>query len=92
MLQLKQLTGQLKLDLSMMEVEQALQLGLSEANKLLGKQMKRADKLGARYVVIQGGDEAAAGGVLLRDMTDGSQQQIDIADALAVLGKLAAES
>ena len=58
----------------------------------LGKQMKRADKLGARYVAIQGGDEAAAGVVLLRDMTDGSQQQIDLADALAVLGKLAAES
>lgn len=54
----------------------------------LGKQLKRADKLGARHVVIQGGDEAAAGVVLLRDMADGSQQEIKLDEAAAQLAGL----
>lgn len=57
----------------------------------LGKQMKRADKLGARYVAIQGGDEAEKGVILLRDMTDGSQQEIDLADAVSHLHSMMKE-
>ena len=44
----------------------------------LGKQLKRADKLGARYVGILGADEAARGVIVLRDMQDGSQTDIAI--------------
>jgi len=47
----------------------------------LGKQMKRADKLGASLVVIQGTDEAARGMVILRDMADGSQEEVAMDDA-----------
>ena len=37
-------------------------------------QMKRADRAGARYVVIVGGDELARGEVTLKDMTTGEQK------------------
>ena len=42
----------------------------------MGKKMKRADKLGVRYVVIMGSDELANNTVQLRDMGDGSQVEI----------------
>jgi len=47
----------------------------------LGKQLKRADKLGARYVGILGADEAAKGVIILRDMQDGSQTDIPLDQA-----------
>ena len=47
----------------------------------LGKQLKRADKLGARYVGILGADEAARGVIVLRDMQDGSQTDIALDQA-----------
>ena len=46
----------------------------------LGKQMKRADRLKARYVVILGDDEAARNVVMLRSMADGQQSEIAIDD------------
>ena len=39
-------------------------------------QMKRADRAGARYVVIVGGDELARGEVTLKDMTTGEQRAV----------------
>ncbi len=47
----------------------------------LGKQLKRADKLGARYVGILGADEASKGIIILRDMQDGSQTDIPLDQA-----------
>ena len=38
--------------------------------------MKRADRAGARYVVIVGGDELARGEVTLKDMTTGEQRAV----------------
>jgi histidyl-tRNA synthetase len=40
----------------------------------LGAQMKSADKSGARVLVLVGEDEWARGGVVLRDLRDGSQE------------------
>ena len=45
------------------------------------KQLKRADKLGARFAVIYGEDEAKRGAIILRDMKDGSQRDIALKDA-----------
>lgn len=42
----------------------------------LGKQMKRADRLKARYVAILGDDEAERNVVMLRSMIDGEQTEI----------------
>ncbi|MGI9409452.1 MAG: histidine--tRNA ligase, partial [Hyphomicrobiaceae bacterium] len=44
-------------------------------------QMKYADKRGAPCVVIQGGDELAAGEVQIKDLIEGSRLSQDIADA-----------
>jgi histidyl-tRNA synthetase len=43
-------------------------------------QMKRADKLGARYVAILGEDELAKGAWTVRDMRESSQEQVALAD------------
>ncbi len=52
----------------------------------LKSQLKRADKIGARGVVIAGEDEAARGAVTWRDMRDGSQTEIPMDDIAARLG------
>ena len=43
-------------------------------------QMKRADKLGARYVAILGDDELAKGAWTVRDMRESSQESVALAD------------
>ena len=48
-------------------------------------QMKRADKLGARYVAILGEDELAKGAWTVRDMRESSQESVALADLPARL-------
>jgi len=57
-----------------------LQVETDFEGKSLKAQMRRAGKLGARFVVILGGDELAAGKVQLRDMDAGSQQDLPLAE------------
>ena len=38
--------------------------------------MKAANRMGARYVVVLGGDELAAGTARLKDMKDGSEREV----------------
>lgn len=47
--------------------------------KSLKAQMRRADKLGARFVLILGEDELTRGVAQLRDMADSSQREIELA-------------
>lgn len=49
----------------------------------LGKQMKRADRIKARQVVILGDDEAARGVAILRSMADGEQTEVALTDMVA---------
>jgi len=44
----------------------------------LKAQMRRADKLGARYVLIVGEEELKSGRAVLRDMEEKSQDEIDL--------------
>jgi histidyl-tRNA synthetase len=44
----------------------------------LKAQMRRADKNGARYVLILGEDEQRAGKAILRDMAEGKQEEIPL--------------
>nr|AAV31625.1 predicted histidyl-tRNA synthetase [uncultured alpha proteobacterium EBAC2C11] len=44
----------------------------------MGKKLKKADKAGIRLVVIMGSDELAKNIVLLRDLSDGSQQELPL--------------
>lgn len=45
----------------------------------LKAQMKYANKLGARYTLILGDDEIAAGKAQLRDMQEGTQREVELA-------------
>ena len=64
----------------------------------MGKKLKKADKAGIRLVVIMGSDELAKNIVLLRDLSDGSQQELpfelriraDLADVIAACLPLSA--
>jgi len=58
----------------------------------MGKKLKKADKAGIQIVVILGSDELAKNIVLLRDLSDGSQQELplgmgDKSDLAAVIAK-----
>ena len=44
----------------------------------MSKKLKKADKAGIRLVVIMGSDELAKNIVLLRDLSDGSQQELPL--------------
>ncbi|MBI4976241.1 MAG: histidine--tRNA ligase [Spirochaetes bacterium] len=48
-------------------------------------QLKTADKLGAKYTLILGPEEAAAGECMLRNMTDKTEKRVKIADAAGMI-------
>jgi histidyl-tRNA synthetase len=56
------------------------------AGKSLKAQLRRADKLGARRVLILGGDELARGVAQLRDMAAGTQYEVFLNELDARLG------
>jgi histidyl-tRNA synthetase len=58
---------------------------LDYEGKSLKSQMRRADKLRARYVLIMGEEELKKGRAVLRNMETKSQEEIPIADLLNVL-------
>jgi histidyl-tRNA synthetase len=47
-----------------------------EAGKSLGAQMKQSDKLGARWAVIVGEDEANANAATVKDLVTGTQEKV----------------
>ena len=51
----------------------------------LKSQMRRANKLGARYVVMIGDDELKRGKVTLRDMETKEQTEVEINDLPSML-------
>jgi histidyl-tRNA synthetase len=57
------------------------------ASRKLSKQLKWAADQGARYSLIYGADERAAGQVTLRDMATGEQTRAPIADVARHLGQ-----
>jgi histidyl-tRNA synthetase len=58
---------------------------LDYEGKSLKSQMRRADKLKARYVLILGEDELKRGKAVLRNMETKSQEEISISDILTVI-------
>lgn len=53
--------------------------------KSLKSQMRRADKLGARYVLILGEEELKKGKAILRNMANQSQEEIPIDNLIGIL-------
>lgn len=51
----------------------------------VGKRMKRADKVGARFAVLIGEDELAQGVATVKDLTTGTQERVELARLAARL-------
>ena len=60
----------------------AAQITLDAGGKL-GKQLKRANEIGARFAVVIGPEEAQAGIVNLKDLVSGEQHKLALAEAVA---------
>ena len=61
----------------------SVEIGLE--GRSLRSQMRTADKLGAKYVAMIGGEEIEKGVITLRDMRDGQQEAIDIQVVVSTL-------
>jgi histidyl-tRNA synthetase len=51
----------------------------------LKAQLKQANRLGVKHTIIVGGDEAARGNVVLRDMSSGTQEEVPAGEVLAAV-------
>ncbi|MEM2951184.1 MAG: His/Gly/Thr/Pro-type tRNA ligase C-terminal domain-containing protein, partial [Nitrososphaeria archaeon] len=58
---------------------------LDYEGKSLKSQMRRADKLRARYTLILGDEEIRKGKAILRDMDTHTQEEVSISDLLKIL-------
>jgi histidyl-tRNA synthetase len=67
-----------------------VQAEMDHEGRSLKSQMKRADRLGAAFVLMVGEEELERGEVLLRDMTQSEQESIPLADVLERLQSLPA--
>jgi histidyl-tRNA synthetase len=56
-------------------------------NRSLKSQMKRADRLGAAFVVLVGDDELERGEAILRDMESSRQETLPLSDAVERIRK-----
>ncbi len=58
--------------------KQGISVEMEYENKSLKTQLKKADKLGAKYAIIVGEEELARGKVKVRNMGSSSEEEIDI--------------
>jgi histidyl-tRNA synthetase len=65
---------------------QGIYAEMEYAGKSLKAQLRRADKLGAQRVLILGGDELARGIAQVRDMSNGTQDEVPLAELETRLG------
>ena len=66
---------------------QGIRAEMDYEGKSLKSQMRRANKLKARYALILGEEELKSGKAVLRDMEGKSQEDIPLNDLVAVLRK-----
>ncbi len=66
--------------------EAGIAADMDHQGRSLKAQFKLADRLGARFVVIAGPDELAAGQVTVRDMASATESRVALADAARELG------
>ena len=66
------------LDLSRRMRDKGLGVIIDVMDRSLKAQMKYADRIGARYVVVIGEDELSKGTAVLRDMSNSSQQEVKL--------------
>ena len=66
------------LDLSKKMRDKGLRVIIDVMDRSLKAQMKYADRIGARYVVVIGENELAKGAAVLRNMADSSQEEVKL--------------
>lgn len=71
--------------------QRGLKVEMDFSGKSLKAQMRRAGKLNARYALIVGDDELAAGQAPLRNMDDASQETVALQELAAVLNSRLAD-
>lgn len=54
-------------------------------NRKVKAQMKRADKAGAKFVIIRGDTELEEGTFVLKNMTDGTQRDVELPELMDIL-------
>lgn len=62
--------------------EKGVRCGMELAAKSMKAQMRRANREGVEKVVIRGEDELARGMVVVKDMEDGSQEEMSLEDVI----------
>jgi len=65
--------------------EAGVRADMDHAARSLKAQFKHADRLGARFALIVGGDELARGAVRLRDMARSAETEVPISDAVGLI-------
>jgi histidyl-tRNA synthetase len=68
----------LGLEISFLLRRKGISAEIGLEGRSLRSQMRTADKLGAKYVIMIGDEEIEEGVVTLRDMRDGQQETIDV--------------
>ena len=61
--------------------DQGIRLERDYGSKGIKAQMKKADKLGARFVLILGDDELAANSITIKNMESGEQEKVPLNQA-----------
>lgn len=67
---------------------QSVSVEMDYENKSLKSQLRRADKLGAKFTVIAGDEELGRGKVKLRNMKESTEEEIDIDDLKKFITKI----
>lgn len=79
-------TAAVKLVFRLREAEIGARLAFARRGRSLKSQMREADRLGARYVLILGGDEIARGVVAVKPLVEGEEQtQVALDDVVGWL-------
>jgi histidyl-tRNA synthetase len=62
--------------------EKGMRCSMELAAKSMKAQMRKANKVGAAKVIIRGEDEIAKGTVVIKDMKEGSQEEVSLEDVI----------
>ena len=68
--------------------DKGLKVEMDVMGRNIKGQMKQADRCGAAYALILGGDELAKQVITLKDLTTGEQKQVPFADVVSEVKKL----
>lgn len=72
----------------MLRLRESVPVDMDFAGRSVKAQFRKADKLGARYAVVFGGEELAKGAVKLKDLASGEETELPLAGLTERLGQM----